>query len=497
MDAYLAFHSLVAAEARIAQPVASRRHIHLAARPMVVCAYHLAGDEGAPIAFLYGSTPEAPNLIAIAEPRNRDLRFRALERFATYVEGYLGAFFGRRPVLDDRGREKTGRGGERMLLAIDAPQLIVPNSATVEWLATLARSVVWLRTDGDYPVAPVLPRFGAHLAHLAGRRAIAGSANLVAATELLDLHWVTGQTDAEDASLTTLLSWIDPDWLDEAWFPAGTELRALDAVGAAHLAETLPSSGPIPEPTWDEHELAAAVSGYNRAVSAGIPEPTAAREVADAVVEALTPTWTATWRAIELTRTLPEAASVSRRWESDRRAWTGHITRVEQNRAWFRRYRSVIQSARLLARSEEASAAVMAEMAFDDPLIMARAVASGTAVDGTVVAVNATNHRPGPSGQRLVARPLVQVRPHEPCLQPIGTTFTSAANPKLRLTVTDVAVDGLLTLMITAGVRSPLPEPGQEICLSTFFAPTAFPDVLPDAVPWTHLLPPPPEEETA
>jgi hypothetical protein len=350
-----------------------------------------------------------------------------------------------------------------MLLAVDAPQLIVPNSATVEWLATLARSVVWLRTDGDYPVAPVLPRFGAHLTHLAGRRAVAGSANLVAATELLDLHWVTGQTDAEDASLTTLLSWIDPEWLNEAWFPPGSKLRALDAVGAAHLAETLASSGPIPEPTWDEHELSAAVSGYNRAIRAGIPEPTAAQEVADAVVEALTPTWTATWRAIELTRSLPEAASVSRRWESDRRAWTAHVTRVEQNRAWFRRYRSVIQSARLLARSEEASAAVMAEMAFDDPLIMARAVASGTAVDGTVVAVNATNRRPGPSGRRLVARPLVQVRPYELCLQPIGTVVTSAANPKLRLTVTDVAGDGLLTLMITGGVRSLLPEAGQHI----------------------------------
>jgi hypothetical protein len=497
MDPYLTYQRLVAAETGAAQPVASYRHVHLSSRPLVLCAYRLAGDEGAPVAILYGQRPDAARLVVVGEPRNRSLRFQQLARLAADVESYLGPFWSRRVVPDDRGRPRLDPEGRPKLLAIDAPQLIVPNSGTADWLTTLARSTVWLRTDGDHPVDAALPRFGAHLTHLTSRRATGGSANIVAATELLDLHWVTGQTNVEDASLATLLSWIDPDWLDAAWFPAGTSVRGLNAVGAARLAEDLPSAGPVPDPTWDSSELEPAVAAYNQAVRAGVDPTTAIEAVSDAAADALAPAWAATWRAIELARAIPEAASVSDRWKLDRQAWTRHLVRVDAGRAWFRRFRTAIQAARLLAHSEAAAAELAADMAFDDQLVMARAVAAGTAIEGTVIERDDTNRQLGPSGRRTVIRPLIRLRPYDEGLQPVGTTLYWASNTSVELTLSDLANDGTITLTVTRGMRSPLPEVGDEVCLATFSRPKYYPDTLPTDVPWTHLLPAPPDEGAA
>ena len=244
MDAFLAHQRLSAAATRTAQPIASRRHRHVSTRPMVLCCYHLAGDPGAPLAFLYGTDNSSPNLVVIGEPRNRDLRFRELECLARGINQYLNQFRARTVVLDRDGRPKLSREGEVRTLADDAPQLVVPNAATADWLTVLARSTVWLRTDGDYAVDPELPRFGAHLTHLTEHRAIPGSANIVAATKLLDLHWTSGQTDYEDANLATLLSWIDPTWMNPAWFEPW--VRPIDGCDAAAVAESLPSAGRFP-----------------------------------------------------------------------------------------------------------------------------------------------------------------------------------------------------------------------------------------------------------
>ncbi len=494
MDPYRTYQRLLAAETGTARPVTSYRHVHVSTRPLVLCAYHLAGDEGAPVAIMYGQHADAPQLVVVGEPRDRSLRFRQLARLAADVERYLGPFWSRREILDDRGRKRLDSDGRPKLLAIDAPQLIVPNSGTADWLSTLARSTVWLRTDGDHPVDATLPRFGAHLTHLASRRVTGGSANIVAATDLLNLHWVTGQTNAENANLATLLSWIDPDWLDTNWFPVGTSIRGLGAVHAARLSEDLPSAGPVPDPTWDINEMAPAVAAYNQAVRAGVDTSSAADAVSDAAADALEPAWAATWRTIELCRAIPEAASVSHRWQLDRQAWTRHLVRVDAGRAWFRRFRTAIQAARLLAYSEAAAAELAADMAFDDPLVMARAVAAGTAIEGTVVDRDDTNRQLGPSGRRRVRRPLLTLRPYEESLQPVGTTLYWASNASVELTLTDLTDDGTIVLTVTRGMNSPLPEVGDEVCLATFSRPRYYPDTLPGDVPWTHLLPAPPEE---
>lgn len=496
MDPFLAHRRLTAAATGTAQAIATMRHMHLVPEPLVLCAYHLAGDPGAPLGLIYGTDRDAPKTIVVGEPRNRDLRFRALERLATDVNNYLDCYRTRSTVRDHHGRPKQSRAGNPQRLADDAPQIIVPNIGTVDWIGILARSTVWLRTDGDFPVDPVLPRFGGHLTHLTGRRAVAGSANLVAATEFLDVHWTTGQTDFEDANLATLLAWVDPHWLDSAWLSRGVTIT--DAVTAAAFAETLPSAGPASDPTWDEEELGALIAAYNKARKRKRLTKGPKKALRDAITEQLLPAWKATWRAIDLVMALPEAPGAQRRWLGDRWAWTSHLNRVDADRAFFRRYRTAIQSARLLAASEDAAAAVQADMAFDDPLVMARHVAAGAAIEGTVTGRDDDHRVRSPAGRRN-RHPLIYVRCDEDVLLPVGTELTWVADTRIRGVISELPKTPAddLTIMVTAGMRTgALPGPADHGCFASFRPPTRYPDTMPDNVPWTHVLPAPPDPES-
>lgn len=496
MDAFLAYQRLTAAATRTAQPIATLRHRHVSRRPFVLCGYHLAGDPGAPLAFLYGTEVNAPQVVVIGEPRNRDLRFRGLEDLARDINTYVEGFWSRSTVLDRRGHPKVARNGNVQRLAANAPQLIVPNTGTADWLAVIARSTVWLRTDGEYAVDPVLPRFGGHLTQLTGRRGIPGSSNVLAATELLDLHWTTGQTDFEDANLATLLSWIDFTWMDPSWLASWRV--PVDAVDAASRAELLPSAGPVADPTWDANELEPLIAAFNDSRRAGRSTVGPLRALRDAIADALAPAWTATWRAIERVESLPEAATVASRWESDRWAWTSHLNRVDADQAFFRRYRTAIQSARLLNASEDAAAVVEAAMALDDPLVMARYVAAGTAIEGTVVDRDDKHYLLSAKGRRT-SRPIIELAPDDDVLLPVGTELTWASDTRISGVIHRLPVSpgDPIEVMVTAGMRTgALPGRDDHGCFTTLAPPTRYPDTLPDTVPWTHALPTPPEPES-
>ena len=495
MDAFLAHQRLIAAATRTSQPIAARCHRYISRRPMVICCYHLAGDPGAPLGFLYGSDINSPKVVVVGEPRNRDLRFRGLEHLAHDFNNYINNFRSRSVVLDRHGRPKRTRDGDERTLADDAPQLVVPNAATADWMGMLARSVVWLRTDGDFEVDAALPRFGAHLTHLTGRRAVAGSANILAATELLELHWTSGQTDYEDANLATLLSWVDPNWMDPAWFESW--VPPVDGCDAATYAETLPSQGPVSDPRWDMHTLGPIVAAFNADRKAGRATEPALALLREAVVDALRPAWVATWRAICLVSGLPEGATVPNRWESDRWAWTSHLSREDEGRTFFRRHRSAIAAASLISTSEEAVAEVKASMAFDDPLVMARYIVAGEAIQGCIVDRDDTHSELGPSGRRRVTRPIVEVAPADEVLQPVGTKVVWASDTRVRGEIyrLPVAADDRLVIVITNGMRTgAMPRPGESGCFTTLAPAIRYPQTLPDAVPWTHALPTPPDD---
>lgn len=494
MDAFLAYKRLVAAREREAQPVATQHHRHLSQRPFVLACYHLAGDPGAPVGLLYGTEVSSPNAVVIGEPRNRTLRFSGLEVFARHINAYFDDFRSRSLVLDRYGQQKIGRMGTTQVLADDAPQIVVPNAATADWLRLLARSTVWLRTDGEYAVDPVLPRLGGHLTHLTGRRGLPGSANILSATELLDLHWATGQTDYEDANLATMLSWIDPRWFDPTWLQTTTV--PTDGVAAAALAELLPSAGPVSDPHWDIEILAPFIDEFNEQRRAGRATDSVLGRLQDAVISALTPGWVATWRALDLVGDLPEAPSVRQRWESDRWAWTSHLNRVDSDAAFFRRFRTAVQSARLLHASEHAAADVEAAMALDDPLVMARHIVGGIAVEGTIIGRDDSHRVQGPV--RRVRRPILRLAPNEPVLLPVGTSVTWASDTRVSGDIISLPSDDgrPLEIMITSGMRTgSVPVTGVHGCFTTVKPPIRYPDTVPDQVPWTHTLPIPDDPE--
>ncbi len=194
MNALHTHQALLAATEGRAIAKTTRRHVHLSERPLVLVGYHLAGDPGAPLALIWGTNrDEEPHCMVVPEPRNRGLRFEALAEFATEFLAYLCEF---------EDYDETD-------VCVDAPQLVVPNTATANWLVGIVgRFTRNLRTDGDMPAPPSVPLAGKHLSFFADL--MPGSCLVLAATDALTSHWQTGQLPSEDLNLAALLGWIDP-----------------------------------------------------------------------------------------------------------------------------------------------------------------------------------------------------------------------------------------------------------------------------------------------
>ncbi|MGO4424449.1 hypothetical protein AB4Z54_38585, partial [Streptomyces sp. MCAF7] len=75
-----------------ARPVATVRHRHLSDRPLVFVPLTTAGEAGAPLGALVGTERDAPRLLAVAQPRDRDLRFAFLAELAEVVLPYLDSY---------------------------------------------------------------------------------------------------------------------------------------------------------------------------------------------------------------------------------------------------------------------------------------------------------------------------------------------------------------------------------------------------------------------
>ena len=474
LDIYL---RLRAARAGRAQPRASRRHAHLAPRPMVVIGYHLAGDPGAPVALRYGTTPEWSRTVVVPEPRDRTLRFAQLAGMARDLNRYLDGFTARDPDGAD-------------VLCVDAPQLVCPNQTTAAWFTdTLGRSLRYLRTGGDPPVDPDLPLAGAHLTYFAGRRALPGSCAVLAATDLLTTHWVTGQLPAEDAHLGTLLAWVTP--------PAGRP-AAEAAVEAAVEAELGPTAGPESDPGWDQEVLRPLIGDYGRARDGG-SERAALLDLTEACTEALAPAWRHTWRALELVAGLPEAGHVPDRWLDDRRAWTRHRDRADAGAAYFRKRLDELRSFRFLHELETRTVTLARQMALDDPLLMAGQVAVGDALTGWVVARDCAHRVTSAKGRGLL-RPVLWVRPVVPFDRPAGTMLWWAADTRVRAQAVAVSGNGTVELAVVAGAcasqeRAERALPRQDDLMTLIGAgDDRFPDVLPEHLPWTHTAAEPERE---
>ncbi|MEE4542139.1 hypothetical protein V2S66_09200 [Streptomyces sp. V4-01] len=513
---------------RRAVPAATVLHRHLSGRPVVFVPLTTAGEAAAPLGAMVGTDREAPRLLVVPQPLDRELRFAFLAGLADVLM----------PLLDSCGEavevEPATRNREETEVCADALQIVVPNFAALEYVRLLGRSTRFLRTaqdpDAPYPVPAPLPLLGRWLTHYAERARTPGSALLPAMTELLTRHWTTGQSAMEDQHLGALLGWIDP--------PPG-----LDGPAAAARAETArgrdgllfsPPAGPATDPVFDNRVLAPAMARYDAArkalhaageaeadarAAAAAALTAAEAELRDLVASQLRPTWDDVWHGLDLLRTLPPGAHTEERWKRDRWSFTGHRDRVRAGEPPQPRRDDAVTAAQKLATRETAQARLSAQEALDDPLVMAERRLAGEAFAGEVTAVEMAYSE----GRRPMPRPLVTlVTADRPQAEPGARCFRALPGARSAQSAQFVALEPLdpgpdtdsgtgpgadarppdrwaVTVRLTGGMgngRTPkegsVPEPGDEAVFTCFEHDArggpALPD--PEQTPWTHGGPP-------
>ncbi|HEY5833282.1 hypothetical protein [Streptomyces sp.] len=463
---------------------ATVRHRHLAGKPLVLVPLTTAGEAGAPLGALVGTEREAPELLVVPQPLDREMRFGFFAGLAAVMLPLLESYG------DEVKVEAATRNREETEVCADALQIVVPNGAALEYVRLLGRSTRFLRTvedpDAPHPVPVPVPLLGRWLTHYGERARTSGSALLVAMTDLLTRHWASGQSAMEDQHLGALLGWIDPT-------------PGLDGPAAAARAQTgrgpdgllfSPPAGPATDPVFDNRVLAPAMARYDKARTAvqalgvagvGIPDqrqradrtPAPARAAAEAGPDArrhtehghgsaeaprrtehrpagpgareraglaaaeaevrrlvesqLRPTWEDVWHGIDLLRALPEGAHVAERWKRDRWSFTGHRDRVRAGEPPQPKRDDAITAAQKLAGRETAQARLLAQEALDDPLAMAARRLTGEAFAGRVVAVGMAFS----DGKRPMPRPLVTLATSDlPQAEPGGRAYRALPGAK-------------------------------------------------------------------
>jgi hypothetical protein len=470
----------LAADRGRAQPVAAVRHVHVSDRPLVFVPLALAGEANAPLAAIVGVGRDAPTVLTVAEPRDRDQRFAFVAELADVVLPYIDSYAA--------GVEQPGEGLRPE--AADAPQLLVPGPSAIAFTRLLGRSTRFRRTEGAYAVHAAVPLVGRWLTFYTERTDVPPSSLMLAVTDALTMHWATGQSPAEDLSLASVLGWIDP--------PNG--LTGAEAAALAEDPMLCPPSGPATDPTFDNEVLERLIGQVRSARLTGRGYDRARDALTEALRTQLEPTWQRMWQAVDLLCGLREGDHVASRWAADCSAFASHVNHVRAGGPPQAKRDGAVAAARRLANLERAQQKLAAERAFDDPLLMAEYRLTGEAFAGTVVA--AEPNRIDGAGKRRVLRPRITVETADAMLAEPGAILTSPARPaqEARVIEVDTSDRTLVTLELKGGMgRSLTPPPGsvpaagERVCYATFgvrFQPAPdFPP--PEETPWTHGGPPP------
>ncbi|MHB9861506.1 hypothetical protein [Streptomyces sp. YIM S03343] len=495
---------------------ATVRHRHLSLRPLVFVPLTTAGEAGAPLGALVGTDRDAPRLLVVPQPRDRDQRFAFLAELADIVLPYIDDFA--TSVEAAERTEADPETGKRVKVEVelcsDAPQLIVPSRSGADLVRLLGRSMRFRRTaeqdpETPYPAPPRVPLLGRWLTHFGERARVPGSSLLLALTDVLGRHWTTGQSSLEDQHLGALLAWIDPP---EGSTGAAAALRAeLERDTDGQL--TCPPAGPATDPAFDNKLLAPAIERYDRARTAlaaaedglaadhRLAALTAAeRDIRDLVESRTLPTWRAVWHGVDLLHALPEGAHVADRWTRDRWSFTAHRDRVLAGEPPQPRRDDAVTAANKLAAREREQARLDAQEALDDPLVMAGRRLAGEAFAGEVIdAVMAYSE-----GKRPSPRPLVTVRTDDrPHLGERVKVYRSLGGKPQSAEFVGQAGEGggegLVVLRILDKMgrgKEPeagsVPEKGDRVCFTLFEHEQRGGAKLPDPenTPWTHGGPP-------
>ncbi|MFF6961674.1 hypothetical protein [Streptomyces sp. NPDC008317] len=474
-----------AMEAMEAVPLTAFRHRRLSDRPLVIVPLTMAGEAGAPLAAIAGTSRRSPTLLVVPQPRNRDHRFAFAAGLGQIVTQYIDSF----------RQDRRGEGAKSRYT--DAPQILLPNPGGIKALADLGRMCRFRSTSGPYAVPQVVPEFGRWLTFLVEQAEQAGTSVLLPVTGLLAEHWATGQSSLEDQNLASLMAWIAP--------PPGVGVE--QAMADAENPDVCPPAGPATSPQFDNRELAPAIKRFDTAEDEQALAA-AEQELRELVAEQVHPTWRIVWDAVALLRSVPQAPRAARRFEDDCFAFTRFCDYQDSGAALPQRKRdTAIGAARRLSRLERALESFEADKAFDDPFVLADRRSVGEAFAGPVTQAEPGRVQIG-AGNRRLPRPLVAVRTEDPVRLTPGTRLISPDMPAgHKAQIVSVQPEGEATLIVvevTGGMgRARIPQAGSVPVLGQRLAYLPDPGWRPspqwpadEGTAWTHHGAGPDQEST-
>lgn len=463
-----------------AQRAGRLRHHHISAQPLMMMLLNRTGAQASPLAVMLGTDQARPHLLVAPTSGTATPMLTALAReLAHYIE----------PRQQRSETLPATSTQEAALRYTDAPQILVPNPQTVDYLRKLGRKLRFRPADAQTPAADSVPRLGQWLTFFADRAEIPGAASLLAMTDLLGAHWVTGQSPLEDQDLAALLAWIDPPRHVASGLQAALE---------AETAATHRSAGPVTDAAFDNQQLAPLLKAHARASEHGKAD--ILRELDGLLADHLQPTWDRMWQAFGLLHGLPEADSVKRRWSHERGQFTQQSNHLAQDGPPRPARDNAVVAAIGLARREHATAVFAAERAADDPFARAELRTTGDAFAGSVTAVDIERITRGPTG-RPRWRPRFTMSTQDPVRLEPGQALAWHGHRKARYRILEVTPrddDTLVELEVFEGMGT-VARPNHAACpeASACLVLTIAPDYyrMPefpsrDQTPWTHGGPP-------
>lgn len=334
-----------------AVPIVSQRQVVIQPHAKILTLISMAGEDTSVHAAAFGVFGEAAQLFIVADPRRRDDQNALLRELLPLFEAYYaqcradGTF----------------------------PQIWVSSAGALGHLDTLADRLRF--TD-----EPDMRRLGELWTYAGERSPVAGQQALISASGALRLHYATGQQEAEDEHLLTLLTWIDPP-------------RGRDIFAAVAVAEETPM-GVKTDPAFDRSTLQPAIEAFYKAAPGAERafHQTRINHILEGVVR---PIYTATQRAI--------AVLTQPRWRDN----SALIELAEQESNEFERFMQARDEGHRLPYNDRPKAAAMkiaareravsnveAGMLRHDNAARERGVVKGSVLRGQLVDVH--EHHLGP-----------------------------------------------------------------------------------------------------
>lgn len=495
MSSLAALARLRATRSGHAEPLRQMRHHQLVDQPLVLIAFKMAGETVAPLACIVGTDRRHPTILTVPQPRNRTQRRDFYSSLASVVLPYIRQREGTVQQLPQHG-DKPPR-----LRCADAPQIVVPNRATIGYLARIGRSTRFpprpqpTANAAESSSEPSVELLGRWFTFFADRAEYPGSSLLLPLTHQLSAHWATGQSRLEDQNLASLLAWIDPP---DQMTGAQAAQRAEDTVDH-------PPAGPATDPLFDQYELLPHARAYTRANAT--QDITAARRAADDIHKALAsqlqPVWEQMWHGIALLRTIPRAPRCERRWQDDRDRFTALSTHIAEGGAPQPARDKAVDAARRLARLERAQKVLEDEQALDDAFVLAERRTTGAAFAGTVVERDPLRQDVRKT-RRRVLRPRFTIATQDPPPLVRDQDYVEWSRPdkrvhvRVRAVTPDPPATHLITIEVVSGmgtINNPapgsVPELGEQVCYTAWPSQWGSPEFpTRDQTPWTHGGPP-------